>query len=476
MASIQFTPSLIAFLTGVGFSFAWVVILAVALAAGRIYCSTICPLGLLQDVLHRLARFARPGPPRPAPCARPRPVLRWSFFWAAIAACALGAGTAAFVWLDPYSIFGRVAASLFRPLLVSVNNLAAAILHSGALFRVEPGWDLFSALTSAAMLLILAVLVYRVGRLYCNTVCPVGTILGWLAARAAFRLHIDPAACGKCANCLRVCKAHCIDLRARQIDMSRCVACFDCIDSCDQHAIGFHNAWRDPAQPKFVDAPSPLPQTVPDLPRRVFLLQGVAGLAGAAALGHSRTPAPAPVSPPGSSGLDAFLERCTACHLCLAACPTGVLRPSFLEYGWTGLLKPHLAYPGAFCNFDCCRCGQVCPNGAILPLDPSVKHFVKIGEAAFHHDLCVVVTNHTDCAACSEHCPTKAITTVPYGNDLRIPSLDVSLCIGCGACQYACPVKPDKAITVAGLYRHTFARKKVEARATLSKPAADFPF
>jgi ferredoxin len=182
------------------------------------------------------------------------------------------------------------------------------------------------------------------------------------------------------------------------------------------------------------------------------------------------------ICPPGASSGERFLDRCTACHLCISECPTGVLLPAFFEYGLSGLMKPRMDYRAAFCNFDCRRCGEVCPDGAIDLLDLAAKHIVKIGETHFYHDKCVVVTNGTDCAACSEHCPTKAVSTIPYGNNLRLPLVRDELCIGCGACEYACPAKPDKAIKVTGLREHGWAKKVIEPKATLPKPAGDFPF
>ena len=174
--------------------------------------------------------------------------------------------------------------------------------------------------------------------------------------------------------------------------------------------------------------------------------------------------------------MEQFLDRCTACHLCISECPTGVLLPSFGEYGFIGIMKPRMDYRMAFCNYDCRRCGEVCPDGAIDLLDLAAKHLAKIGEAQFNRDQCVVITNGTDCAACSEHCPTKAVTPVPYGKNLRLPFMRNDFCIGCGACEYACPAKPDKAIKVTGWPRHSVAKIVVEPKATLPKSNNDFPF
>jgi ferredoxin len=490
LAEIQFVPSLVALLTGASLSLACVIIAIVTLALGRIYCSAICPLGILQDVVIRLTQWLKS---KPAPYSRPRLWLRQTFLWGTIIAAVAGWGGFALSLLDPYSNFGRIASDIFRPLVTLANNAAvgpADKLGWHGLFRVVPSWAGIGALMVPGFVLVLIVVLaaWR-GRLYCNTVCPVGTLLGWLSQRAAFRLQIDQSACRKCAACLRACKAHCIDLRAGSIDFSRCVACYDCMDVCDEHGIGYRFAWARKT-PISTPAPSATPDAVSDPQRRAFISKTIVGIAGVAGIsrvlladekpparnaGETKKFSPV-ICPPGSSGVERFLDRCTACHLCISECPTGVLQPAFLEYGLLGLMKPRMDYRIAFCNFDCRRCGEVCPDGAIDLLDLAAKHLAKIGEAHFYRDKCVVVTNGTDCAACSEHCPTKAVTTIPYGNNLRLPSLNDELCIGCGACEHACPVKPDKAITVTGLRAHSIAKKFTEPKATLPKPAGDFPF
>jgi len=492
LAEIQFVPSLIALLTGASLSLAYVIIVIVTLAFGRIYCSAICPLGILQDVIIRLKQLLK-RKSLPLPYSRPHNWLRQIFLWTTVVAVVTGGSGFALSLLDPYSNFGRIVSDIFRPLISLANNAAVGITDKfgwHGLFRVVPSWAGIGALmVPVFVLMLVVVLAMWRGRLYCNTVCPVGTLLGWLSQRAAFRLQNDQGACRKCAACLRACKAQCIDLRAGSIDFSRCVACYDCMGVCDQHGIKYRFAWARKA-PISTPAPPATPDAVSDPQRRAFISKAIVGIAGAVGisrvlLADEKSPAGSAekiqnfspvICPPGSAGVERFIDRCTACHLCVSECPTGVLQPAFLDYGLLGLMKPCMDYRVAFCNFDCHRCGEVCPDGAIDLLDLAAKHLAKIGEAHFNKDKCVVVTNGTDCAACSEHCPTKAVTTIPYGNNLRLPSLNDDLCIGCGACEYACPVKPGKAITVTGLREHSIAKKLIEPKATLPKSTGDFPF
>lgn len=170
---------------------------------------------------------------------------------------------------------------------------------------------------------------------------------------------------------------------------------------------------------------------------------------------------------------------CTACHLCVSACPTHVLQPSLLDYGLEGILQPRMNFKASFCNFDCVVCTEICPSGAILPLTVEQKHRVQTGVSTFIEKICVVAEKGTACGACSEHCPTKAVEMVPYRNNLKIPKVDAKLCVGCGACEHACPTRPYRAIYVESNRYHRTAMvplKTVEEPAEVKKTGEDFAF
>jgi len=184
-----------------------------------------------------------------------------------------------------------------------------------------------------------------------------------------------------------------------------------------------------------------------------------------------------PISPPGSLNVGRFSTLCTACHLCISSCPTQVLLPSFLEYGIAGVFQPKMNYDASYCNYDCVLCSQICPTGAILPLDIFSKKEVQIGKAQFIKDDCIVVSKKKDCGACSEHCPTKAVTMVPYEKKLMVPDVNNEVCVGCGACEHACPVQPSKAIYVSANQIHQKAKKPQSKKAESSfNSTQEFPF
>jgi ferredoxin len=185
----------------------------------------------------------------------------------------------------------------------------------------------------------------------------------------------------------------------------------------------------------------------------------------------------APVTPPGSVSLTHFTQSCSACHLCVSACPTKVITPSLLEYGIGGLLQPLMNYPNSFCEYECNVCGQVCPTGAILPLPLEDKKITQIGTVDLLKDKCVVYVDNNNCGACVEVCPTKTISFIDKGNILY-PVVDTKYCIGCGACSKACPTTP-KSIVVRTNTVHKKAAKYITTEVPVqpkNTPQKDFPF
>jgi len=286
------------------------------------------------------------------------------------------------------------------------------------LYRVR--WALIapvSAGVSMLTLMLVAWLSARRGRLYCNTVCPVGALLGLFSKISIFQISIDPNVCKGCKLCEKVCKAGCLDSLKKTIDVSRCVGCYNCFAACPIQGLRFENRWK-----------RRIPAKQPDTERRGFILNSVMWFVGIAGLAEQTkkilqskpTTIPVrvtnPVSPPGSRSIEHFTSTCTACHLCVSACPSRVLVPAFLEFGFLGMMQPRLNFHAGHCNYDCTICLDICPSGAILPLTVEKKKLTQLGVAKFIKENCVVYTDNTDCGACSEHCPTKAVDMVPYPN------------------------------------------------------------
>lgn len=476
----QFIPSANKFLgAGVIAATGFLIVLILTFLTGRTYCSFLCPLGVLQDVFSRIGgrfkkRFRRFG------FKKPHTILRYLIL-AITLVVTLRWGIYLLTLLDPYSIFGRFMTFFGRPVILVINNFLAGILGRFDNYTLVntpvTGFPLIVYSIPVAFILLVGILSLAKGRLYCNTVCPVGTFMGLIAKISALRLRFDDVKCTRCGRCSLACKSSCIDFINKKIDYSRCVVCFDCLKSCPDRALVYGLL---PVKKKA----EPTDET-----RRKVIIGSILFLFGLSQriVGQNKTvPVPkkastveesrtCPVCPPGSTSVANFTGKCTACSLCIDVCPNNVLQPSFREYGIAGMMQPRMDYHMSFCTYECIKCLDICPTGALLPLTLEAKKLTQLGKAVFIKDNCIVKTEKTACGACSEACPTKAVHMIPYEGNLVIPETKDDICIGCGHCEFACPTKPYKAIFVNGNPVHSTAKKPENVQTDKKKPA-DFPF
>jgi polyferredoxin len=478
---LQFLPSLIYFLELAGLATAgFLFILLLTLLFGRIYCSSICPLGTLQDIIIWIS-----GKIRRRKRFRKQKDLKWLKYGilVIVAGFFLFGYISPLLLMDPYSNYGRIAANLFRPVYLLLNNLGALGLEAldvYTLYRVEPGVTHWMAVGfSLFIFLLVLILSIRFGRLFCNSLCPVGTLLGFLSRFSWFRIRLEKSLCTSCGACSNVCKAGCIDVKHREVDFTRCIACFNCLGSCPSNGVLYGPMRKKEAAGEINFDPV----------RRSLLSGSVLAAASLVTLpvfaqqrrrhGQRSAPIPIdrefPVSPPGSGSHEEFTNACTACHLCVSACPSHVIKPSLLEYGLAGFMQPRMDYLASYCNFDCVICTEVCPTGALTPLNIEEKHVLQLGKVVFVKENCIVHTESTDCGACSEHCPTKAVDMRPYRKTLFLPVVNPDICVGCGACEYACPTDP-KSIYVEGNPVHLIAEKPEIKPLEQPDEDEDFPF
>ena len=457
LAQIQLIPAIMNGM--IGLVALWIVL---TLLFGRVYCSVICPLGILQDVIGRVKKgFYRARKQKKklrTAYEKPHNIVRYTLLGLTVVALLAG-WTALVLWLDPYSNFGRIATAAFKPVVAGINNGLSALLTRFGIYSVYHyeilHLNTFLVVFGIALLAVLTVLVWRSGRIWCNTICPVGNFLGLISRFSLFRVSIDETRCNHCKNCTSVCKSTCIDDKRFQVDADRCVACYNCLDVCKKNAIRYRpDGWslrkepiREAVEPVSVARDRHAPLNAFQLSRRRFVQGTAITLATAPLVAWAQTNEPGYETrkryplPPGAA--DDFHKKCTGCQLCVTQCPMQVLRPAFLEHGLLSMMQPLLYFqPGCYCNYDCTVCGEVCPNGAIQPLPVEEKHLRQMGLVHFIEDECVVKKDNQDCGACAEHCPTLAVRMEPYSNGLRIPVIDPAICVGCGACESICPVRP----------------------------------
>jgi len=457
MAKIQFLPALLAMNV-----FVVVVLILLTLIFGRIYCSVICPLGVMQDIVAWIGKRSKRNP---YTFSKEKTILRYVFLVVFILAFVLGINVVVSLFA-PYSSYGRIAGNLLKPVYEGCNNLLALIAEhfDSYAFYSTPVWirSLSTFVIAIVTFIVIAILAWRNGRTYCNTICPVGTVLSWFARFSWFKIVFDVDKCRNCSACSKNCKASCIDYKNHVVDYSRCVVCGDCIDKCRFDALHYAHA----AKKKLVaDADT---NDAANNGRRSFLM-GLAAVTTTAAMSQANKKVdgglaelvdmkPAkrdvPLTPPGSISAFNMAMHCTACQLCVSECPNGVLRPST---DFKRLMQPTMSFEKGYCRPECTRCSRVCPTGAILSVDRAEKSSIQIGHAVWIKKNCVVITDDFSCGNCARHCPSGAISMIHYdngGKDVEIPAINTERCIGCGACENLCPARPFTAIYVEGHEQH----------------------
>ena len=474
------------------------VLLVLTLIFGRAYCSVICPLGVMQDIIARMSRKAnRKKRYTFSPAKR---VLRYAVLALYVAALVGGIGIVVQL-LAPYSTFGRIATNIMQPIYMYVNNMFAWLagrMDSYAFYQSDLWLRSAASLgLSIVMLLVIGVLAWRNGRTWCNTICPVGTFLSFFSRFSLFKVRFNAEKCRNCTLCTSGCKASCIDYKTHTVDSSRCVVCGNCVSNCKfgalKYEMGALTLRRTAGNGSSVDSNGAKGESAKggngakgesakggneangggadgrkedgvNGGRRAFLTTGamLAGVAlaqekknvhgGLAELIDKEAPKRhTQITPPGSVSARNMERRCTGCQLCISECPNGVLRPS------TDLLhfmQPVMSYERGYCRPECNRCSRVCPAGAIKPFSLEQKASTQIGHAVWVKKNCVILTDGVECGNCARHCPVQAIEMVPLNPDddesPYVPAVDETRCIGCGACENLCPARPFSAIYVEG--------------------------
>lgn len=360
-------------------------ILLFTLFFGRLYCSTVCPMGVFQELLGLLFR-------------RKQSKLKNLAYKYIIAAVVWGMliGGSVFIarLIDPYTLFG---------------SATTGVVWSGI------------------VLFLIAVLVWFKGRWFCTNICPVGAVLGIISKHSICKIYADEARCVSCGQCATKCPAGSIDFKSKTIDNETCIKCLKCLDICPKNAIhyGIKPAQEVPFNPQ----------------RRRLLVGGAAFIAvfalavkgGIALSKNVAAKVKKVILPAGAGNVDDFANRCLNCNLCVQNCPMKVIKKA------DGDVKTvHLDYQNGFCDYDCHKCSEICPSGAIKRISLAEKQKTQIGVATVDEELCI------KCGLCVRKCPRQII--VKEGD--AFPMIAADECIGCGACAKACPVR---AITIVGV-------------------------
>ena len=438
MAKVQFVPAVLALNAVV-----IIALIVLTLLFGRIYCSVICPLGIMQDFFGWLGKKTKKNRYSYSPAKN---ILRYVMLGVFIIGLITGFASIALL-IEPYSIYGRIAHSILAPAWQWGNNILAEWAESANsyAFYEKEIWlkGVPVLIVAAASIIIIAILAWRGGRTYCNTICPVGTFLGFISRFSLLKPVINTDKCNSCGLCARNCKASCIDPKTHTIDYSRCVVCMDCIGKCNKGAISYNYRRSEGVKESSTgvkECRSEGVQTIASctnnlstcqlvnsssknnqLSRRSFvslmaLFTGSTILkaqektvdGGLAIIEDKKIPErKTPIVPAGAVGLRNMNAHCTGCQLCVSVCPNDVLRPSD---DLRTFMLPEMSFERGYCRPECTKCSEVCPTGAItmVPSDPN-----------------------------DEKSP-------------QVPAVNEEKCIGCGACEHLCPARPFSAIYVEG--------------------------
>ena len=439
-------------------------LLVVTTFLGRIFCGFICPLG----TIHHVASWIRPAlkGERMVRANQKSPSQRVKYFL--LITLLLGAiiGLNSAGLMDPISLlFRSVALAVLPGLGVGIKEFfdwmansdikILNLLSHGGEVLVSPvfgyGYQSYQTAWFIGLIFLVTLFLNRIRpRFWCRVLCPLGALLGIFSRMSILRLVKDHEKCTNCALCARSCQGAASPLPGQNWDNAECLLCFNCFDSCPEGALEFRFRW------------SPTLNKAPDMGRRAVLGALVAGIS-IPLLGRldgqvHKVSDPRLIRPPGSLPEKDFLTLCQRCGLCMKVCPTNVINPTLAEAGMAGFWTPHLIMIQGYCEYTCTLCGSVCPTGAIreFSVKEKIERPIVIGSAYLDRGRCLPWSGNGPCIVCEEHCPTspkaiyfrKEVVPGPDGRrtSVQLPYVDLKKCVGCGICEYKCPVKGRPAI------------------------------
>lgn len=353
------------------------VLLVITLLFGRIYCSTLCPLGLYQEFLMLIFR-------RKVKIQPNRPYKYW------LAAVIWGTFIGGTVYLlrlfDPYTLFGSA---------ISLSTLGISVL------------------------LILAVLVWCKGRFFCTNICPVGTVLGLISKHSLCKIYVDKNMCVACGSCAAKCPTGSIDFKNKTVNNETCIKCLRCMSGCRKGGVHYgieptEKTSFNPSRRQFLAGSAVLALFAVALKNGIDLSKNITAKIKNVIL------------PAGAGNAEDFANRCLNCNLCVQNCPMKIIKKANADYPVV-----HLDYSDSFCDYNCNKCSLICPSGALKRLSLAEKQKTQLGVAIIDEDVCI------KCGLCAMKCPRQAITK----EDGEYPHINPNNCIGCGCCQNGCPVK-----------------------------------
>jgi polyferredoxin len=462
------------------------VILLPTLFLGRFFCGWVCPMGTLQHFVANMPSEAKRGKQR----IESNRYKRWQTVKYVVLLAGLVAasfGSMAIGWLDPFSLLVRSIGLAILPAFNFAVRAVLAPLESSPIGAIKSVGEVTHAVLQFLVLdfrqahfaqglglgiLFVAIIAasLRVTRFWCRSICPLGALLGAVSRWSVLGLQKDASSCDKCNRCLMHCQGGDDPIGGAPWRKAECLMCMNCVGSCPHDSLVFR--FFRPISDKKEEIASP------DLGRR-RTITGIA--AGAAAVplmrantGMGKSRNEFLLRPPGSLDEPEFLSRCIRCGECMKVCPNNSLHPTFAEAGLEGLWSPTLVPRIGYCEPSCVLCSEVCPTGAIWQITPKEKGWavgvghsaaadqpIRLGTAFYDRGRCLPWAMATECIVCEEWCPVspkaiyvedaQVIDSSGSTKTLKQPRVDPSRCVGCGACEYACPLQERPAVYVTSI-------------------------
>lgn len=423
-----------------GISFMVFLMILLAMVFGRIFCGWICPLGFVNELLSLKILKKKEEMDKINPILFPDHGWRYCLLF----------------FLLGSSLFSLQILGYFDPIILMIRSFSLFLfpyishfLYLSGLDRGENGIHFTQSFLMGTLFIAILALNGIYPRFWCRNLCPLGSLFIIMGHFSPIRLKRQ-GGCVDCNRCVLHCPGRNYPKDADKWQKDNCLLCGNCVESCPEKALvlGLQNPfkWKE-----F--------QGVDPMRRKVIYSLG-AGIALVPIFKNSwgsRFLDSKLIRPPGSLEEEEFLKRCLKCGQCMGTCPSNGLQPATTQAGLEGIWSPILVPMVGPCEYDCNRCGRICPSGAIKPLELEEKRKTRIGMAFLDKSRCIPHFLGKDCTVCFDNCPLyhKAIkltpTLIPHGDDLKevkVPSVITDLCIGCGVCENKCPVVGGPAIIV----------------------------
>lgn len=442
-------------------------LLLITLLFGRLYCSFLCPIGFLQDIAVFVGKKLK-IPQKPV-----RKLLLFKTLLLIIILVFIFIKLPLYAYIDHFSNMISFINHGLNPFLSSIITPFNNTLYDsyGFTFPEYPFIFHFSFIYSILFLFILFAFSVFYPRSFCNTICPSGIIYSFIS-RISFLNIKRQDACRLCRQCDKQCPIKCIDNGI--VDKGQCIMCFDCLGKCpfDSLKLSFSSNKFNNEEKEIIEKKRRLIKAG----GLVLFTLGTSFSGRKMKKGFFEVRDMPYVFPPGGGDLNTFAMKCTNCALCMSVCPMKVIRPIRFENGGMHRSLPGLDFQRSYCSYDCNVCLSICPMNALKYHPLSEKQVISMGKAEIDTDLCIPYKHNLDCGACAEHCPTLAINMKHLGGGVFGPVMEPEYCIGCGICQYACPLEKKKAINVRALSTHQIAYHRESEPVNDTERREDFPF